>query len=168
MVADQSKKRLRADSNIDSSLDPHGLKKKKKKKKQGLTRYNVKLKSNVSLIWDDKKRRVLAKKEQIGISHRDLAPFLDSLSHHHNILADVFTLPHETFELKNLSEVLSHKVWQANLSEDEREFLMQFLPEGSGPDDIVYKLLVEENFHFGNPFVKWQDLWWVLDSLFAI
>lgn len=109
MVADQSKKRLRADSNIDSSLDPHGLK-KKKKKKQGLTRYKLKLKSNVSLIWDDKKRRVLAKKEQIGISHRDLAPFLDSLSHHQNILADVFTLPHETFELKNLSEVLSHKV----------------------------------------------------------
>lgn len=157
MVADQSKKRLRADSNIDSSLDPHGLK-KKKKKKQGLTRYKLKLKSNVSLIWDDKKRRVLAKKEQIGISHRDLAPFLDSLSHHQNILADVFTLPHETFELKNLSEVLSHKVWQANLSEDEREFLMQFLPEGSGPDDIVYKLLGEENFHFGNPFVKWGQM----------
>ncbi|XP_060194918.1 uncharacterized protein LOC132624107 isoform X2 [Lycium barbarum] len=156
MVADQWKKRLRAANNIDSSLEPHGS--KKKKKKQGLTRYNLKLRPNVSLVWDDKKRCVLAKKEQIGISRRDLTPFLDSLSHHHSILADVFTLPHETFELKNLSEVLSHEVWQANLSQDERGFLSQFLPEGSGPDDIVYKLLGEENLHFGNPFVKWGQM----------
>ncbi|CAN4079039.1 unnamed protein product [Withania somnifera] len=155
MVAEQWKKRLRAASSIDCSLDSHGL---KKKTKQGLARYNLKLRSNVSLVWDDKKRRVLAKKEQIGISRRDLAPFLDSLSHHHSILADVFTLPRETFQLKNLSEVLSHKVWQENLSEDERGFLMQFLPEGSGPDDIVYKLLGEENFHFGNPFLKWGQM----------
>ncbi|WMV17707.1 hypothetical protein MTR67_011092 [Solanum verrucosum] len=154
MVADQWKKRLRAINNIDCPLDRHGL---KKKKKQGLARYNLKLRSNVSLVWDDKKRCVLAKKEQIGISQRELTPFLDSLSHHHSILADVFTLPHETFELNNLSEVLSHKVWQANLSEDERGFLTQFLPEGSGPDDIVYKLLGEENFHFGNQFLKWQE-----------
>lgn len=109
MVADQWKKRLRAASNIDCPLDPHGLK-KKKKKKQGFARYNLKLRSNISLVWDDKKRCVLAKKEQIGISQRELTPFLDSLSHHHSILADVFTLPHETFELKNLSEVLSHEV----------------------------------------------------------
>ncbi|KAL3347089.1 hypothetical protein AABB24_025486 [Solanum stoloniferum] len=155
MVADQWKKRLRAINNIDCPLDPHGL---KKKKKQGLARYNLKLRSNVSLVWDDKKRCVLAKKEQIGISQRELTPFLDSLSHHHSILADVFTLPHETFELNNLSEVLSHKVWQANLSEDERGFLTQFLPEGSGPDDIVYKLLGEENFHFGNQFLKWGQM----------
>ncbi|XP_049346609.1 uncharacterized protein LOC125811145 isoform X6 [Solanum verrucosum] len=156
MVADQWKKRLRAINNIDCPLDRHGL--KKKKKKQGLARYNLKLRSNVSLVWDDKKRCVLAKKEQIGISQRELTPFLDSLSHHHSILADVFTLPHETFELNNLSEVLSHKVWQANLSEDERGFLTQFLPEGSGPDDIVYKLLGEENFHFGNQFLKWGQM----------
>ncbi|KAL3379047.1 hypothetical protein AABB24_004791 [Solanum stoloniferum] len=155
MVADQWKKRLRAINNIDCPLDRHGL---KKKKKQGLARYNLKLRSNVSLVWDDKKRCVLAKKEQIGISQRELTPFLDSLSHHHSILADVFTLPHETFELNNLSEVLSHKVWQANLSEDERGFLTQFLPEGSGPDDIVYKLLGEENFHFGNQFLKWGQM----------
>ncbi|KAK4367323.1 hypothetical protein RND71_011115 [Anisodus tanguticus] len=153
MVADQWKKRLRAASNIDCSLDSHGL---KKKKNQGLARCNLKLRSNVSLVWDDKKRCVLAEKEQIGISRRDLTPFLDSLTHPHSILADVFTLPHETFELKNLSEVLSHKVWQENLSEDERGFLMQFLPEGSGPDDTVYKLLGEENFQFGNPFLKGQ------------
>lgn len=157
MVADQWKKRLRAASNIDCPLDPHGLK-KKKKKKQGFARYNLKLRSNISLVWDDKKRCVLAKKEQIGISQRELTPFLDSLSHHHSILADVFTLPHETFELKNLSEVLSHEVWQAKLSEDERGFLTQFLPEGSGPDDIVYKLLGEENLHFGNPFLKWGQM----------
>ncbi|XP_027770097.1 uncharacterized protein LOC107011077 isoform X4 [Solanum pennellii] len=156
MVADQWKKRLRAINNTDCHLEPHGL--KKKKKKQGLAGYNLKLRSNVSLVWDDKKRCVLAKKEQIGISQRELSPFLDSISHHHSILADVFTLPHETFELNNLSEVLSHKVWQANLSEDERGFLTQFLPEGSGPDDIVYKLLGEENFHFGNQFLKWGQM----------
>nr|XP_019068117.1 uncharacterized protein LOC101257819 isoform X6 [Solanum lycopersicum] len=156
MVADQWKKRLRAINNTDCHLEPHGL--KKKKKKQGLAGYNLKLRSNVSLVWDDKKRCVLAKKEQIGISQRELSPFLDSISHHHSILADVFTLPHETFELNNLSDVLSHKVWQANLSEDERGFLMQFLPEGSGLDDIVYKLLGEENFHFGNQFLKWGQM----------
>lgn len=42
------------------------------------------------------------------------------------------------------------------MSEDERGFLAQFLPEGSDPDEIVCKLLDEENFHFGNPFLKWQ------------
>ncbi|KAH0660039.1 hypothetical protein KY290_029592 [Solanum tuberosum] len=58
MVADQWKKRLRAINNIDCPLDPHGL---KKKKKQGLARYNLKLRSNVSLVWDDKKRQTCQK-----------------------------------------------------------------------------------------------------------
>lgn len=107
MVADQWKKRLRAASTVDYySQEPHRL----KKKKQGLERCGLKLRSNIALAWDDRKRCVLAKKEQIGISWRELTPLLDYLPHNRSILADVYTLPNEIFEFENLSEVLSHKV----------------------------------------------------------
>lgn len=48
------------------------------------------------------------------------------------------------------------QVWQSNLSENEREYLMQFLPKGSDAEEVVQTLLAGDNFHFGNPFVKWQ------------
>lgn len=50
------------------------------------------------------------------------------------------------------------QVWKTFLSEDERNFLMHFLPTGSEPHQVVQKLLSGDNFHFGNPYLKWQDL----------
>lgn len=50
------------------------------------------------------------------------------------------------------------QVWQTHLSEKEREYLMQFLPKGSDAEDVVQALLAGDNFHFGNPFLKWQVL----------
>lgn len=67
-------------------------------------------KSLISLEWDGNRKKVVAKKEQIGISQRDLMPFADSVLHYHNPLADVFDVPREIFELQNLAEVLSYEV----------------------------------------------------------
>lgn len=35
---------------------------------------------------------------------------------------------------------------------------MQFLPSDSERHQVVQELLSGDNFHFGNPFMKWQDL----------
>ena len=48
------------------------------------------------------------------------------------------------------------QVWQTHLSENERNLLMQFLPTGSDKEQVLQALLAGNNFHFGNPFLKWQ------------
>ncbi|XVE84247.1 hypothetical protein DITRI_Ditri16bG0155500 [Diplodiscus trichospermus] len=75
--------------------------------------------------------------------------------HYHRILADVLTLPHESFDLENLKEVLSYEVWLTHLSENERNLLMQFLPTDTDKEQVLQALLAGDNFHFGNPFLKW-------------
>ena len=42
-----------------------------------------------------------------------------------------------------------------HLSEKERDLLTQFLPSGLDEQQVVQALLAGDNFHFGNPFLKW-------------
>ncbi|GMI67104.1 hypothetical protein like AT5G13950 [Hibiscus trionum] len=70
-------------------------------------------------------------------------------------LHDVLTLSHEIFELEDLTKVLSYEVWQTHLSENERNFLMQFLPTGIDKEQVLQALFSGDNFHFGNHFLKW-------------
>ncbi|KAL7212246.1 hypothetical protein ACSBR2_015007 [Camellia fascicularis] len=136
MAADQRKKRLTTAS--VTSFQEKGREKKKE-------------------IWDDKRKSVVAKMEQISLKRRDLIPFIDYVPHCHNILADVLVVPYEIFELDNLKEVLSYEVWKTHLSENERNYLMQFLPMGAEMHQVVQELFAGDNFHFGNPFIKWGD-----------
>lgn len=48
------------------------------------------------------------------------------------------------------------QVWQTQLSEEERNYLKQFLPSSQNAEQVVEALLAGENFHFGSPFLKWQ------------
>ncbi|KAJ6338866.1 hypothetical protein OIU76_008347 [Salix suchowensis] len=150
MAADQRRNRLNGVSLAGcSSWEPYRTKKKKKSK------HDLNEKSLISLEWDGNRKKVVAKREQIGISQRDLRPFIDYVPQYHNLLADVFPVPREIFELKNLTEVLSNEVWQTHLSENERNFLTQFLPTGPGTEEVVEALLSGDNFRFGNPLLRW-------------
>ncbi|CAL5368723.1 unnamed protein product [Camellia sinensis] len=146
----QRKKRL-SNASIASSREQG----RAKKNKLELLQCDLSVRSNISLEWDDKKKSVVAKREQIGLTQRDLIPFIGNVPHCHNILADVLVVPHEIFELDNLKGVLSYEVWQTHLSENERHYLTQFLPKGAETHQVVQELLSEDNFHFGNPFLKW-------------
>ncbi|XP_059669913.1 uncharacterized protein LOC132315599 isoform X2 [Cornus florida] len=150
MATDQRKKRLNAA--IIGSSQEHC---RAKRKKPGLVQYGLNMIPNISLEWDDKKKNVVAKREQIGLTRRDLIPSIDYVPHWHNNLADVSTVPYEIFDLENLKEVLSYEVWQTHLSGNERNFLSQFLPKGDEAHQVVKELLAGNNFHFGNPFLKW-------------
>ncbi|GJN37227.1 hypothetical protein PR202_gb26186 [Eleusine coracana subsp. coracana] len=46
--------------------------------------------------------------------------------------------------------------WTTCLTEDERKFLIQFLPSDTDVEENVHLLLSGQNFHFGNPFLSWQ------------
>lgn len=150
MAADHRKKRLVAGS-IGSSHELHQT----NKKKVGLLKRSSYKRSNVSLEWDEKNKNVVAKREQIGLSRRDLVPFLHLVPCNNFVLAGVLSIPQEIFELENLSDVMSYEVWQRLLSESEREFLRQFLPQEVETQEVVRSLLGGDNFHFGNPFIKW-------------
>lgn len=56
------------------------------------------------------------------------------------------------------------QTWQNHLSEDERNFLTQFLPTGLDTEEVVEALLAGDNVHFGNPLLRWLVL--VFDTLF--
>ncbi|PKU78704.1 hypothetical protein MA16_Dca000047 [Dendrobium catenatum] len=150
MAAGQQRKRF-ASSNL------HELKGKKKKRLDS-SDYILNLRSHVHLQWDEVQKRVVAKREQIGITWKDLSPYVDSVPKIHSGLADVFSFPKEVFDLDNLMEVLSHEVWLTCLSVSERKLLMQFLPSCAFPEEAVQSLLTGENLHFGNPFLKWSTL----------
>ncbi|KAB5527554.1 hypothetical protein DKX38_021401 [Salix brachista] len=150
MAADQRRKRRNGASLAGcSSLEPNRMKRKNKSKN------DLNAKSLISLEWDVNRKKVVAKREQIGIGQRDLMPFVDSVPHYHNPLADVCAVPREIFDLQNLEEVLSYETWQNHLSEDERNFLTQFLPTGLDTEEVVEALLAGDNFQFGNPSLRW-------------
>eukprot|EP00257_Ricinus_communis_P013448 XP_015570879.1 uncharacterized protein LOC8273091 isoform X1 [Ricinus communis] len=152
MVADHRRKRLNGVSIAGcSSWEQY----KTKKKKLESPKNELNTKSHISLEWDGNKRRVVAKREQIGLRQKDLREFVDPSPQCHSFLADVLAIPQEIFEVDNLTEILSYEVWKTHLSESERKYLMQFLPRGSDGDKVVQALLTGDNFHFGNPYLKW-------------
>lgn len=151
MAADQRRKRLHTSVSGSSSKQQPRV----KRKILGLRHYDSCMKSHISLEWDGNEKRVVAKRNQIGISQRNLRPFNSSVPHQQNTLADIFAVPEEIFELENLTGVLSNEVWQSHLSESERKYLMEFLPSGSEPQQVLQALFSGDNFHFGNPFLKW-------------
>ena len=106
-VADQQKKQLSAASIAGcSSRQPS----RAKRKNLGSTQYGLNMRSHISLDWDDNKKRVVSKREQIALSWRDLSPFINSVPHRPNILADILAIPPEIFELESLTDVLSFEV----------------------------------------------------------
>lgn len=115
----------------------------------------ISLKSQIGLKWDDYQKRVVPKKEQVGILWSDLAPFIESSQKHCSGLADITYVPPETFSLENLRGVLSYEVWATCLTEAERKFLIQFLPSESVAEENVHLLLTGKNHHFGNPSLSW-------------
>ncbi|KAL3630892.1 hypothetical protein CASFOL_023876 [Castilleja foliolosa] len=152
MAADQRKKRVNAASLVGcTSREQYRL----KRKKMRVQKHDLNMRPSISLEWDTEKKSVVPKREQIGITQRHLISFLEPGSRGHSTLADVFSVPQEIFELENLSDVLSYEVWQSHLSDSERRFLSQFLPKAPEPDRNVRDLLAGDNFHFGNPCVKW-------------
>ncbi|KAL1820157.1 uncharacterized protein LOC108219114 isoform X1 [Daucus carota subsp. sativus] len=154
MAADQWRKRLSSASVVGyTSRQQHSMKRKKLASPQ----CDASIASTIVLEWDDTRKSVVAKKEQVGIAQRDLSPFIDAVPSCRNILADIVNVPQGTFDLENLSDVLSFEVWQTHLSEKERSFLTQFLPEGTEAQQVVQDLLAGDNFHFGNPFIKWSS-----------
>lgn len=110
MAADQWRKRLNGVSvGGCSPLEDY----KMKKRKLGSLQNGLNSKSNISLKWDESKKKVIAKQEQIGISRRISKPFTDSVLGSKTVLghlADAFSVPQEIFELENLTEVLSYEV----------------------------------------------------------
>ncbi|XP_054815219.1 uncharacterized protein LOC129315501 [Prosopis cineraria] len=152
MAADQRRKRLSGASIVgfgSREQDRH------KRRNFGPVQNDLNMKSHISVEWDANQRRVVAKREQIGISWKQMKPLVNFVPSGHNILADVFPVPEEIFDLDNLSKVLSYEVWMTHLSDDERNLLMNFLPRGLEPHQVVQELLSGDNFHFGNPFLKW-------------
>ncbi|KAE9619776.1 putative nuclear factor related to kappa-B-binding protein [Lupinus albus] len=152
MAADQRRKRLNG-----ANIMGYGYREQHRTKRQNLgpVQNDLSMKSHVAVEWDANQKTVVAKREQIGISWRHMKPFASSASKDHNVLADVFTIPEEIFDLDNLSEVLSYEVWKTHLSENERNLLMHFLPSAFEPHQTVEELLSGNNFHCGNPFSKW-------------
>lgn len=107
MAADQRRKRLNGASIIGcNSREQH----KAKKKNMGLLKDDSDINSHISLEWDGNQKMVVAKSDQIGISWRDLRPFIDSTFNSHNILADVFAVPEGIYDLEDLEDVLSYEV----------------------------------------------------------
>lgn len=108
MAAGQQKKRLNSPSYVTCNFqEQYRL---KKKKNLGPSQNALNMRGHISLEWDETQKRAVAKREQIGITWRDMAPFIGSVPQSHMDLADVFPIPQEIFELENLKEVLSYEV----------------------------------------------------------
>ncbi|XP_027923848.1 uncharacterized protein LOC114181564 isoform X2 [Vigna unguiculata] len=152
MAADQRRKRVNG-----ANIAGYGSREQQriKRKNLGLVQNDLNMRSHISVEWDGNQKKVVAKREQVGISWRQTKPFINSVANGHKLVADVLTVPQEIFDLDNLSDVLSYEVWMNLLSENERNLLMNFLPRGFEPHQVVEDLLTGINFNFGNPFTKW-------------
>ncbi|XP_047178727.1 protein PFC0760c isoform X1 [Vigna umbellata] len=152
MAADQRRKRVNG-----ANIAGYGSREQQriKRKNLGLVQNDLNMRSHISVEWDGNQKKVVAKREQVGISWRQTKPFINSVANGHKLVADVLTVPQEIFDLDNLSDVLSYEVWMTHLSENERNLLMNFLPSGFEPHQVVEDLLAGINFNFGNPFTKW-------------
>ncbi|KAK9103978.1 hypothetical protein Scep_020822 [Stephania cephalantha] len=156
MVTGRQKKRLIGSNSGSYSIQ--GQYSAKKKKDLESSNYILNLKAHILLEWDDNQEKVVARKEQIGITWRDLGPFVSPFSYRKKGLADVISIPPEIFGLEDMTKVLSYEVWASYLSETERDFLTQFLPKEADVKYVVQSLLTGMNLHFGNPLLKWQVL----------
>ncbi|XP_019430827.1 PREDICTED: uncharacterized protein LOC109338136 isoform X1 [Lupinus angustifolius] len=152
MAADQRRKRLNGASMVVYGFPEEH---RTKRKNLGPVWNDLTLKSHVSLEWDGNQKRVVAKREQIGISWRQMRPLANFVPNGHNILADVFVVPQEIFGLDDLVDVLSYEVWNMHLLEEEKNLVLQFLLSDLERNQCVQELLSGDNFHFGNPFLKW-------------
>lgn len=109
MAADQRKRRLSSTStSFGYGFQEHNNKAKKRDLKS--SKYDFDFNTHVSLKWDDNGKRVVAKEDQIGISWRHLTPFIPCAPCGNTKLADVFSVPRDVFDLKDLSQVLSYEV----------------------------------------------------------
>ncbi|KAI5427979.1 uncharacterized protein LOC127126740 isoform X2 [Lathyrus oleraceus] len=153
MASDQRRKRLNGASMVGyGSLEQCRT---KRKNFGPPVQSDLTMKSHISVEWDSNHQRVVAKREQIGISWRQMKPFARFDHNGHEVLADVLAIPGEIFDLDSLSGVLSNEVWNTHLLDNERDFLKQFLPGDLEPHQVVQELLSGDDLHFGNPFLKW-------------
>ncbi|KAL5995720.1 hypothetical protein ACLOJK_025788 [Asimina triloba] len=156
MAAGHQKKRKNAASRNTCDFQQQY---RSKVKKSGNSSQNVlNMRSHISLEWDVTQKKAIAKRDQIGIAWSDMAAFADSGYKPKMGLADVFCVPREIFGLEDLTRVLSYEVWETFLSESERELLSQFLPRGADIEAAVQLLLMGDNLHFGNSFLRWGAL----------
>lgn len=108
MAAGQQKKRLNAANSLRFSLrDSMRIKKPKKYESSDIL---LNMTSHISLEWDDRQGKALAKREQVGITWRDMAPFFDHVPRSQSCLADVVSVPQELFAPDNVTNVLSYEV----------------------------------------------------------
>ena len=108
MAADQRKKKRVNAASLSgcTSREKYRVNRKKLHAQQ----YDLNMRPKISLEWDNRKKSVVSRKEQIGLSKRHLIPFIEPGPRGHNVLADVMPIPSEIFDLDNLSEVLSYEV----------------------------------------------------------
>lgn len=109
MAADQRRKRMNSANVIGFSSREHY---RAKRKKIGSPDGALRSGDHISLEWDRNRSKVVSKREQVGLSLRHLREFVDVVPSRRNLLAQVCPVPHETFQLENLSEVLSNEVIQ--------------------------------------------------------
>lgn len=107
MAADQRRKRVNG-----ANIAGHGSREQQriKRKNLGLVQNDLNMRSHISVEWDGNQKKVVAKREQVGISWRQTKPFINSVANGHKLVADVLTVPQEIFDLDNLSDVLSYEV----------------------------------------------------------
>lgn len=109
MAADRRRKGLSRAAG-DVSMRDKSRGKEEEKQVGSLDVKGFGVKPHVSLKWDAKRKRVISKREQIGLSWRHLRRFAEPSPRRPKILADTFDVPTGLFELENTEDVLSYEV----------------------------------------------------------
>ncbi|KAK9089962.1 hypothetical protein Sjap_023139 [Stephania japonica] len=107
MVTGRQKKRLIGSNSGSYSIQGQYSAKKKKDLESSNNLLN--LKAHILLEWDDNQEKVVARKEQVGITWRNLGPFVSPFSYRKKGLADVISIPPEIFGLEDMTKVLSYE-----------------------------------------------------------